>query len=76
MAQTKEQRSAAAKKAAATRKRNREAATQQVEARKTRQAIDTAASTVSEAAKNVGEHAGKLTKAAAGRLKAEVDRRL
>jgi hypothetical protein len=75
MAQTKAQRSEAAKKAAATRKRNREAALQEAESHETRRAIDDAVSTVAEAAKNVSEHLGKLSKTTADSVKAEIDRR-
>jgi hypothetical protein len=82
MAQTKAQRSEAAKKGAATRKRNREAALQEAQAHKTRHAIDDAASTVvevakdvSERAKDVSERVGQLSKSAASRVKAEIDRR-
>jgi hypothetical protein len=75
MAQTKAQRSEAAKKGAATRKRNREAALQAAQAHKTRHAIDDAASTVAEVAKDVSERVGQLSKSAASRVKAEIDRR-
>jgi hypothetical protein len=75
MPQTKAQRSASAKKAAATRKRNKELKEAQSHSANGQDALRDLAEDAKSAAKSFGASANKLTKAASLRVRTEIAKR-